>query len=775
MSRGQPRRPARRRTLALVAALPALYFAGDAGIAAPSRARSASAIAASVSASSATLADTLSFEFTDTSGAPSGWHEWMPPVRWDGAEAHGGRASARIERDSTSANDFSAFSRVIPADARGDTLELRGWIRTRGVTGFAGIWLREDGRGSTLQFDNMENRQIAGTTPWTQYRIRLPLDQQARTLVFGGLLVGMGTVWVDDMELLVDGVPASRSPRAARVPPGAERDHEFDAGSRLSRTELLAAPVENLVLAAKVWGFLKYHHARIAEGAQNWDYELFRFLPEAARTRNRAEAARSLAHWIDRVGMPPACRPCAASAESVAMEAPIRWIHDRNLLGVALVSRLERVHRDRATAPEQYYVAASGLNATFLHENDYKTPDYPDAGYRLLALFRFWNVIEYWYPYRDLLPDWDAVLAEFIPRLLACRDRDEYRLAMIDLVARVHDSHANVWDALEARPPRGGCRLPVAVRSVGDRFVVGAYADSARAAASGFRVGDVILALDGASVDSLARAWSPHHGASNEAARRRNIAESLTRGPCGPCSVRVDRPDGYRDLAAVRDSSRLMNARAGATHDLPGPAFRKLADDLAYLKLSTVVAADVGSYLEHAAGTRFLVIDIRNYPSQFVVFALGQHLVDRPTPFARFTHGDPSNPGTFVWTSPIVLEPALPHYSGRVVILVDEMSQSQAEYTAMAFRSAPGALVVGSTTAGADGNVSPVPLPGGLHPVITGLGVYYPDGRPTQQIGIVPDLVVHPTIEGIRAGRDEVLEAALEAALGRQVRVPNAP
>jgi C-terminal processing protease CtpA/Prc len=79
----------------------------------------------------------------------------------------------------------------------------------------------------------------------------------------------------------------------------------------------------------------------------------------------------------------------------------------------------------------------------------------------------------------------------------------------------------------------------------------------------------------------------------------------------------------------------------------------------------------------------------------------------------------------------------------------------------MAFRSARGAIVLGSTTAGADGNVSPIPLPGGVSTLISGLGVFYPDKRPTQRIGIVPDVLVRPTIAGIRAGRDEVLEEAI--------------
>lgn len=86
---------------------------------------------------------------------------------------------------------------------------------------------------------------------------------------------------------------------------------------------------------------------------------------------------------------------------------------------------------------------------------------------------------------------------------------------------------------------------------------------------------------------------------------------------------------------------------------------------------------------------------------------------------------------------------------------------SQAEYTAMAFRSVPGAIVVGTPTAGTDGNVSPFSLPGGINTMISGIGCFYADKTPTQRIGIVPDIVVAPTIDGIRAGRDEVLETAV--------------
>jgi len=80
----------------------------------------------------------------------------------------------------------------------------------------------------------------------------------------------------------------------------------------------------------------------------------------------------------------------------------------------------------------------------------------------------------------------------------------------------------------------------------------------------------------------------------------------------------------------------------------------------------------------------------------------------------------------------------------------------------MAFRAGDHSVVIGSQTAGADGNVSEIILPGGIKTMISGIGVYYPDGTETQRVGIVPDIEIKPTIQGIREGRDELLEKAIE-------------
>lgn len=555
-------------------------------------------------------------------------------------------------------------------------------------------------------------------------------------------------------------------------PPGLD-DREFDAGSQIAPQDLTAAQVENLVVLAKVWGFAKYHHPLVIDGSRNWDYELFRAIPQVLAATDRAAASATLVTWLDGLGPVPACGPCAQLPGVAHLPPENDWIEDAAVLGAALSERLVTIHVNRPSVTAQRYVAftANVGNPDFTREARYAHLPAPDAGYRLLALFRFWNIIKYWFPYRDVIgEDWEGVLREFIPDMMEPMSGDAYRRALIRLIARVHDTHANIWSDLRVQPPTGTDAAPLILRFVEGKPVVTGYAHTQSGLATGLEVGDEIHRIDGMSIESILDSLRAYYPASNEAARLRDVALRLTRGT-GAVTLEGVGASGAFSTAVPRLPLSMLNFGSAYTHDLPGPTFRLLDDSVAYLKLSSVEAARAADYIEQARGAHVLVIDIRNYPSEFVVFALGGHLVGGPQAFARFTTADPANPGAFVWTDPIMHTPRQPRFAGKVVILVDEVSQSQAEYTTMAFRVAPDAIVVGSTTAGADGNVSRIPLPGNVEGMISGIGVFYPDGTPTQRIGIVPDLEVRPTVEGIRAGRDEVLEAGVSHALGRQWRL----
>ena len=59
-------------------------------------------------------------------------------------------------------------------------------------------------------------------------------------------------------------------------------------------------------------------------------------------------------------------------------------------------------------------------------DNSYANMEFPTVEYRLLALFRFWNVINYFFPYKKLIDDpWENVLPRYIPKFEANKDAAE--------------------------------------------------------------------------------------------------------------------------------------------------------------------------------------------------------------------------------------------------------------------------------------------------------------------------------------------------------------
>lgn len=723
------------------------------------------------------LASILGFEYGLPGAVPTGWNysNMDGTVVTDCTVAHSGNCSARLDR-SHSSSGTSCVTAWYPIGSSGQTIQWTAWIKTENVNGSAAIYFYEDD-ASYNGLAGTQGQAVGGTTGWTQYSAEAPLNSQATQLFLGACVEGTGTAWVDDMQLLVDGQPV------ASVPAGFTGDHQFDNGSGITITSLSDIQVQNLAVLAKVWGFLKYYHPAVTGGQHQWDYDLFRAIPAVLAAGDGPTANQAIADWITaRLGSTVApCNPCATLyTGDLYMNINLDWLSDVSLLGSNLSQTLESIYTNRTSADQTVFVSLDprASNPAFQFESYYLSLNLPDSGYQLLGLFRAWNMVQYFYPNRDVIANdpasspnyWDGVLQQSIPGIATAQSSLAYQQQLLHFKAMINDTHSGISN-LGGRPPIGPCQLPVQVRFVqGSPLVVGYL--SADGANSGLQVGDVIQQLDGNAITDLVTQWTPYYTDSNQAARLRDIGNAMTQGACGAAPVSILRGQQQLSLTPDRVPTSTLNLSSNWEDDLPGNAFQMLRGNIAYLKLSSVVAAQSANYIESAAGTKGLIIDIRNYPSDFVVFTLGDLLASEPVNFVQFTAGDVTTPGAFHWLSPPKgLTPAQPHYPGKVVVLVDEITQSNAEFTAMAFRAA-GAIVVGSTTAGADGNISIVPLPGGFYFYFSGIGVFYPDHTPTQRVGIVPDIVVTPTIAGIRAGRDEVLDAAVRVIDRRIARKP---
>jgi hypothetical protein len=715
------------------------------------------------------IATIFGFENNTAAGvSPAGWLAASGIVT-DSQVVHSGKYSCRIDRTAASAGTFSTMNQDILLDFSGTTITWRGWIRLQNVSDSVALWVREDdANGNNVQFASLQSLGVNGTADWKQYSITMPWNSKGHLLYVGFLLTGAGTAWVDDLELLVDGVPVAQAPSIY----GYDGDRAYDGGSGITLTTLSNVQISNLATLAKVWGFVKYHHTAVTTGQRQWDYDLFRVMPQVLAATDQASALKAMATWIEHLGPVTPCTSCATlTSGALSLKPDLGWLSDTSLLGAGLSQTLQNIYANRTPGLSQFFLSlvSDTANPSFDHEATYPTLKFPDSGFQLLALFRFWNMVEWFYPNRAIMAGdpadanyWNRALTDSIPRIGLAQDSFTYQQELIRFIAKINDTHANLWTSLAARPPYGTCFLPVDLRFVeGGKAFVLRNTESAGVPASGLLPGDLILQLDGGDVSDLVTQWTPLYAASNQAARMRDIADYLTRGNCGATTVVVDRGGQTATVQSNRIPSAAIDFSQTYSHDRPGPAFQMLAPDVAYIKISTLKQAECANDVQAAAGTKGLIIDIRDYPTNFPIYTLGGMLVTKPTPFAWPTHADPSNPGAFYWWQMVQLTPSAPHYDGKIAILVDETTQSSAEFHSMAFRAVPGAVVIGSTTAGADGDVSTVPLPGGLSSYLSGLGVYYPDQRGTQRVGIVPDIWVTPTIAGLRAGRDELIEEAM--------------
>jgi C-terminal processing protease CtpA/Prc len=181
-----------------------------------------------------------------------------------------------------------------------------------------------------------------------------------------------------------------------------------------------------------------------------------------------------------------------------------------------------------------------------------------------------------------------------------------------------------------------------------------------------------------------------------------------------------------------------------------------------FIDMASLSAADVETIRETFTGLPGIVIDLRGYPSEDIIYEMAEFLVPEPTVFCLVSESDINNPGTFFMAESLYAGGGgSSSYSGPVALLVDEGSISSSEFHAMAWGQAPNCMVFGSATNGADGNLNRFTLPGGISTGFSGIGIYNPDGSETQRVGIQPDFPVLPTVDGLQAGNDEVLAAAV--------------
>ncbi len=548
---------------------------------------------------------------------------------------------------------------------------------------------------------------------------------------------------------------AQESPTTAN----ATQDTAYDHGSNIVFPEMAPQLVDNLDLLGRVWGFLKYHHPTISKGAYNWDYELFRMLPGYLQVTDNKQRDAYLAKWILHYGKIPVNKNVTPVDSNAFLKPDLAWINPETLLP-KLYKTLMKVYQNRNNG--YYYVSYNSLwvkNAQFKHENDYDEMEYPDAGFRLLALYRYWNMVYYFFPDLYLADaDWNTVMKNHISSFLSAEDKTTYWRAIKRLIAQIDDTHGVMW-SMNSKQALNYYRTPFIVRFLkNDTLVVSDYWDSEKIDSTGPHIGDIITHIDGKPVSYYIDSLAPYFSASNHRAKVRNMAWEICNGYKPSVSIAYLSDGIPKEATIIRYNFEEMPANT-KTDSI---CYKLLRDSIGYVSMDDITKEWVQRISDTLHTTKGLILDLREYPNETINYDFYHILSDKSRPFFKATCPDMSNPGAFGWTKPGYTGKGKQAYNGKIAILISEQSQSHAEFCTMMYRTLPNSIVIGNTTAGADGDVVGILFPGGVCSYFSGLGIYYPDGKETQRVGIIPDIYVWPTVQGIREGRDELLEKALE-------------
>lgn len=563
---------------------------------------------------------------------------------------------------------------------------------------------------------------------------------------------------------------------------GRDKDTEFLQGSGIELENLSASQEENLYKLAKVWGFVKYYHPDIVAGNINWDAELFRVMPRVVAAESPESANRVLYDWLS--GFPYEEPPETATNETAALwqdleqqfgsiTADLSWISDRAAWGADLCGYLEGLSRLEIFDRSNGYAAFSGedpLDRTnFEAEQNFTVQD-SDDGVKLLGVFRLWNAFAYYSPYLSLTDgDWDDALRQGIHTMLAAETMQDYVLALGKMMAKTGDVHAFFRGGRDyLHEYFGEYNLPCHCMVLEGRAVV----DSVARGEPNLQPGDVITAVDGMDMaDRIAELETvlpvPEPGKYGYW-----FCNSLL-GTAGKEEARV---------TVERDGTPLtLTVQTRPSHfepENPRKSGLMEEDKIGYINVGALKEGDVERLMEKFADTEGIIVDLREYPSvQAMPYLLGEYFIPEPRQFAAFDYPYPLQPGSF-FRLPLFYSGAgvskmtglsdrddYPLYEGKIALLINEFTQSQGETTAMALRQAPRAVVVGSPSIGADGDIVEIMLPGSVKVVFSGFGVYTPEGKTIQRVGVQPDIFCRPTVEDLRQGRDALLEKAVSLIL----------
>jgi hypothetical protein len=383
-------------------------------------------------------------------------------------------------------------------------------------------------------------------------------------------------------------------------------------------------------------------------------------------------------------------------------------------------------------------------------ENSFDKPI--DLSLRLGNVINVYNVFQHFYPYFDVVKvDWEIKLEEALSRSYNDRTGNDHLITLQKLTASLKDGHIRVWsDTMGTFVP------PIAWEWIGNKLTITAVYD----ASVGLEVGDEVLEIDGKGVANyFEEIYSRISAGTDGWLKYRAYSESLLGAK--DSKILLGTKEGSFELTRNKDYYQ------GDREDpIKKSAFKEINDDVFYLNLDIVKMDKINNLLPELLKYKSIIFDLRGYPKGN--HGLISHLLKTKDTTAGWMQVPqiifPDQENIIGWEKQgWMLETKEPYLGDKQIIFItDGRAISYAESYMGYIEGYELGTIIGQPTAGTNGNINPFKLPGGYSLNWTGMKVLKHDGSQHHGIGIIPDIYVSKTIEGIKKGKDEFLEKAIE-------------
>jgi len=541
----------------------------------------------------------------------------------------------------------------------------------------------------------------------------------------------------------------------------------------------LPSETDRLLATGKLWITVKLFHPALAHRTGlNWDQALIDALPKIRSAQTPAEyeaAVRALMHTLEsntplgpsagqRIRIhhgftPETGNPSESPFYSAFLYKPTNTPEEITVPMGAFAIKVP-LSEPASTGPP----IPSPLTARS------QLDTYPSTELRILAAYKIWGVLRYFFAYRDLIDeDWDALFAQFLPRMVAAKDDLEYNLAIAEWLTHAADTFTAA-QSYTLTQYFGEAPVGLRVFIVEKHVTITEILDP-EAVKAGVKIGDVVKTVDGETLVNRFKRQELYLPASTPQRLGFEVVNRILNGPDDSNAVlTLEDPAGHRKDVTLKRSKRFIEPLAAES---PSESTKLLRGDIGYADLRRLKRTEVDAMFEKFRNARAIIFDMRGVPADDSIRAIAPRLASEPDVPAAIVTGpvaavpdlpkgsidSPSSSYFFIET--IGNSPQW-KFKGRTMMLVDERTIGPGEEAGLFLEAANKTEFAGTPTAGAHSVLSNFTVPGGVSITFSGQDIRHANGGKLQRLGLQPNLNAEPTLNGIRSGKDEVLEKALD-------------